>query len=103
MTGRVDEVQATVDTCVLDMAITHGSKFLAKIRAVLVLDVLDNWVPAEWHDFSVQVDKTVARPEVDTYQPSLLIWSPYPGVSTMLRRSLTPFSAMTTQILGQVK
>jgi hypothetical protein len=32
-----------------------------------------------------------------THQFSLLIWSPYPGVSTMLRRRRTPFSEMTRE------
>ena len=45
----VDEVQAAVDTCVLDMAVTLRGELLAKVRAVLVLDVFDNRVPAEQH------------------------------------------------------
>jgi hypothetical protein len=44
--GRVDEVEAAVDTGVLDVAVTHGRKLLAEVRAVLVLDVLDDGVPA---------------------------------------------------------
>jgi hypothetical protein len=31
------------------------------------------------------------------YHLSLLIWSPYPGVSTMLRRRRTPFSSITSK------
>ena len=45
--GRVDEEQAAVDTRVLDMAVTLRGELLAEVRAVLVLDVLDNRVPAE--------------------------------------------------------
>ena len=90
---RVDEVQAAVDTCVLDVAVTHGSQLLAQVRAVLVLDVLDDRVPATCV-CRLSVIGT-SQHNVETYQPSLLIWSPYPGVSTMLRRSLTPFSTIT--------
>ena len=46
MAGRVDEEEAAVDTSVLDVAVAHGSEFLAEVRAVLVLDVLDDRVPA---------------------------------------------------------
>jgi hypothetical protein len=46
VTGGVEEVQAAVDTGVLDVAVTHGGELLEEVRAVLVLDVLDNGVPA---------------------------------------------------------
>jgi len=46
MAGRVDKVQAAVDARVLDVTVTHRRKLLAKVRAVLVLDILHNWVPA---------------------------------------------------------
>ena len=46
MAGRVNKVQAAVDARVLDVAVTHRRKLLAKVRAVLVLDILHNWVPA---------------------------------------------------------
>lgn len=35
-----------------------------------------------------------------THQFSLLIWSPYPGVSTMFKRSLTPFSVITSRTVS---
>ena len=43
---RVDKIQATVDTRVLDVAIPHCGQFLAEIGAVLVFDVFDYRVPA---------------------------------------------------------
>ena len=46
MASRVDKVQAAVDARVLDVTVTHRRKLLAKVRAVLVLDILHNWVPA---------------------------------------------------------
>ena len=45
--GRVDEEQAAVDTRVLDMAVTLRGELLAEVRAVLVLDVLDDRIPAK--------------------------------------------------------
>lgn len=51
VTGGVEEVQAAVDTGVLDVAVTHGGELLAEVRAVLVLDVLDNGVPAARSQF----------------------------------------------------
>ena len=41
-----DEVQTAVDTCVLDVAVTHSREFLAQVCAVLVFDVFDDRVPA---------------------------------------------------------
>lgn len=45
MAGWVDEEETAMDTGVLDMAVSHRCELLAKIRAVLVLDVLDNGIP----------------------------------------------------------
>lgn len=44
--GRCDEVQAAVDAGVLDVSLALGCEFLPQVCAVLVLDVLDDWVPA---------------------------------------------------------
>lgn len=46
MAGGLDEEQAAVDTGILDIALTLSSKLLTKVCRVLILDVLDNWVPA---------------------------------------------------------
>jgi len=46
MPRRVDEVQAAVDARILDVPVSHRRQFLAQIRAVLILDVLDDRVPA---------------------------------------------------------
>jgi len=45
--GGGDEEQAAVDASVLDEAVAHGSQLLAKEGRVLVLDVLDDGLPAE--------------------------------------------------------
>ena len=47
MASGVDEVQAAVDARVLDVSVTHGGQLLAQVRAVLVFDVFNDWVPAE--------------------------------------------------------
>ena len=44
--SRIDEEQAAMDTGVLDVSVTHSSELLAQVRAVLVLDVFDNRIPA---------------------------------------------------------
>lgn len=46
MAGGGDEEQAAVNAGILDEAVTHGSQLLAKEGRVLVLDVLDNGLPA---------------------------------------------------------
>lgn len=43
---RLNEEQAAVDASVLDVALTLSGKLLAKVGGVLVLDILDNGVPA---------------------------------------------------------
>ena len=45
--GRVDEEEGAVDARVLDVAVALRGELLAEVRAVLVLDVLDNRVPTE--------------------------------------------------------
>ena len=44
---RVDEEQGDVNTRVLDVTVALCGELLAEVRAVLVLDVLDNGIPAE--------------------------------------------------------
>jgi len=46
MAGGVDEVQAAVNTGVLDVSVTHSSQFFAEVSAMLIFDVLDDRVPA---------------------------------------------------------
>jgi len=46
MSSRTDEVEAAVDARVLDVPVTHRRQLLAQIRAVLVLDVFHNGIPA---------------------------------------------------------
>jgi hypothetical protein len=46
MAGWLNEEEAAVNSGILDVAVTLGSKFLAEVCGVLVLDVFHNWVPA---------------------------------------------------------
>lgn len=46
MARGLDEEQAAVDAGILDITLTLGCEFLSEVCGVLVLDVLDNWVPA---------------------------------------------------------
>jgi hypothetical protein len=43
---RLDEEEAAVDSSVLDVSLSLGGEFFAQVGRVLVLDVLDNRVPA---------------------------------------------------------
>lgn len=47
MTRGLDEEQAAVDTGILDVTLTLSSEFLAEVGRVLILNVLDNGVPAD--------------------------------------------------------
>ena len=48
MAGGLDEEQAAVDAGILDITLTLSCEFLAKVCRVLILDVLDNGVPADY-------------------------------------------------------
>lgn len=63
VTSGLDEVQAAVDAGVLDVAVALGCELLAQVGRVLVLDVLDDGVPA-----SVVVDQVAVSRSVDNVQ-----------------------------------
>ena len=63
MTRWLDEEQAAVDACVLDVTLTLGCEFLPQVGGVLVLDILDNRVPAP-----VVVDQIAIAGGVDDVQ-----------------------------------
>ena len=77
MSGRVDKVQAAVNARVLDVTVTHRRELLAKVRAVLVLDILYNWVPATTSTMLPSILAPLKREQgYATYQFSLSTWSP---------------------------
>ena len=47
MSGRVDEEQCAVNPSVLDVTVPHRRQLFSEVRAVLVLDVFDDGVPAD--------------------------------------------------------
>lgn len=63
MARRLDEEEAAVDAGVLDVALTLGSELLAEVGRVLVLDVLDNGIPA-----AVVVDHVAVAGGVDNVE-----------------------------------
>lgn len=46
MAGWLNEEKTTVDTCVLDVALSLSCEFLAEVGRVLIFDVFHNGVPA---------------------------------------------------------
>lgn len=73
MAGGLDEEQAAVDTGILDVALTLSSEFLAQVGGVLILDILDNGVPA---GFRISFSILSAHKRAKAYHRSLLTWSP---------------------------
>lgn len=59
----LDEEQAAVDARILDVTLTLGSELFSQVGGVLVLDILDNGVPA-----TVVVDKISIAGGVDNVQ-----------------------------------
>ena len=53
-----------MDSGVGDVSVTHGRQLLSEVGAVLVLDVLDDWVPAV-----LVVDLVAVSRCVDDVQP----------------------------------
>lgn len=64
VTRGLDEEQAAVDARVLDVPLTLGGEFLPQVRGVLVLDVLDDRIPA-----AVVVDQVAVAGGIDNVQP----------------------------------
>jgi hypothetical protein len=64
MTGGLDEEQAAVDTGILDISLTLSCELLSEVCRVLVLDVLDDWIPA-----SVVVDLITITWGINNVQP----------------------------------
>jgi len=64
MATWLNEEQAAVDSGVLQIPLTLSGELLAQIRRVLVLDVLDNRVPA-----ALVVDQIAVAWGVDNVEP----------------------------------
>lgn len=48
MTRWLDEKETAVDSGILDISLALGGKFFAQVGRVLILDILDNRVPATY-------------------------------------------------------
>lgn len=46
MPRRLDEEEAAMDACILDVPLSLGCEFLAEVGRMLILNVFDNRVPA---------------------------------------------------------
>lgn len=64
VTGGLDEEQAAVDAGVLDVTLSLGCELLSQVRGVLILDILDDRIPA-----TVVVNKIAVARGVDNVEP----------------------------------
>lgn len=64
MAGWLDEEETAVDACILNVALALGCQLFVEVSAILVLDVLDNRVPA-----AVVVDQVAVTGRVDNVEP----------------------------------
>ena len=64
MAGGLDEEQTAVDTSILDISLTLSCELLSEVCRVLILDVLDDWIPT-----SVVVDLIAVTWGIDNVQP----------------------------------
>jgi hypothetical protein len=100
VTGRLDKV----DTCVnpvVDQLCPVDPVLLFEISIEPSLDVVDDRFPAadEWTKSGIvsRARRQFASVPPATYESSLLMKSPYPGVSTTVNLNLTPFSSISIQ------
>jgi len=64
MAGGLDEEQAAVDTGILNISLTLGCELLSEVCRVLVLDVLDDRIPAP-----IVIDLVTITWGIDDVQP----------------------------------
>lgn len=91
MAGRSDEVEKDMDTVVAEAGVTLDTRLLGKNIVILALEVTDNLAKAV--RMSVNKGGRHALEYSDPYLASLSIWSPKPGVSTMVREMRVPSSS----------
>lgn len=68
MAGGLDEEKAAVDAGILDVSFSLGGKLFSEVCRVLVLDILDDWVPASLVVHLVSVSRGInnVQPQADT-------------------------------------
>lgn len=94
MTSGLNEIQASVNT-VIDNFLAVDPVLLLQVGVKTRLNVVHNGLPAE--RTRTRVRSKYAANEETADLSSLLTKSPNPGVSTTVRRSLTPFSSMSVE------
>lgn len=67
MTGRLDEEEAAVNAGILDVTLSLSGELLAEVRRVLVLDVLDDWVPASIVVYLVAVTRGIDNVQAESH------------------------------------
>ncbi len=67
MAGWLDEEETAVDTGVLNVALSLCGELLAEVCGVLILDVLDDWVPASIIVDLVSVTWSIDDVEAEAY------------------------------------
>lgn len=96
---RGNEVEAAVNSVVNDVSAIQAA-FIVEITLELVIDVTDDGAETEAGAHkSINGTKEVRmlrHNPFGTYQSWLLMASPYPGVSTTVKRSFTPLSSIST-------
>ena len=64
MARGLNEEEAAVDSGILDITLSLSCEFLSEVCRVLVLNVLDNWIPA-----SIVVDLITISGGINNVQP----------------------------------
>jgi len=90
MPGGCDEVEEDMDTIVAEARITLDARLLCQDVIVLSLEVTDDLGEAE---VAVSIQHLNINCNCLAYLASLSIWSPKPGVSTMVRDMRVPSSS----------
>ena len=98
MSTRIDEVQARVDSMVLNVPAVEA-RFITQVLVVLFIDIVDNGLPAEKQQ---QLSMQEKKMTIHLYHALLSTASPKPGVSTTVSRNLTPFSSMSTVVASML-
>lgn len=88
MAGRGDEVKESMDTVVAESRITLDTGLHCKNIIVLAFKVANDFTKAR----SLSVATSLGYQD-QPYLASLSIWSPKPGVSTMVREMRVPSSS----------
>ena len=98
MAGGSDEVEQSMDTIVTEAGVTLDTRLLCENVVVLSLEIANNFTEA--FISSVIFDATHSL-QCPSYLASLSIWSPKPGVSTIVREMRVPSSSNSSSAKHQ--